>query len=101
MLANVGFLAGAVPILDILDSGAEGEASLDESDLVSAYMIAYFSSLDGELHASGHEGYDRANSIGSRLYAATRRGVDRALRRVDRALRDGSLSLAEIADEAQ
>lgn len=98
MLSNVGFLAGAVPILDILDCGAEAAASLDEDDLVSAYMIAYFSALDSELHVAGHEGYERANSVGARLYTTTRRGADRAMRRVEREVRDGSLTLGALAD---
>jgi hypothetical protein len=101
VLSNVGFLAGAVPILAILDSGAEGEASLDENDLVAAYMIAFFSALDSELHVAGHEGYERANLVGARLYAATRRAVDRALRRVERAVRDGALNLSNLAEDTQ
>lgn len=89
VVSNVGFLSGAVPVLQILDSAGEAEASLDEQDLVGAYLVAYFSSLDGELHMESTEGYDLADSVGVRLYANTRRTVDRAIRRVERDERTG------------
>lgn len=91
VLSNVGFLAGAVPVLQILDAAAETDASLDEQDLVGAYLIAHFSALDSELHMEGSEGYELATSIGVRLYANTRRTVDRAIRRVERGAREGGL----------
>lgn len=83
VLSNVGFLAGAVPVLQILDTAAEADASLDEQDLVGAYLIAYFSALDSEINTGTAEGFDLATSIGVRLYANTRRTVDRAVRRVE------------------
>jgi len=89
VLSNVGFLAGAVPVLQILDAAAETDASLDEQDLVGAYLIAHFSALDSELRMEGSEGYDLATSIGVRLYTNTRRTVDRAIRRVERNAREG------------
>lgn len=89
VVSNVGFLSGAVPVLQILDSAGESEASLDEQDLVGAYLIAYFSSLDSELNMEIAEGYDLATSVGVRLYANTRRAVDRAIRRVERDARGG------------
>jgi hypothetical protein len=96
VVANVGFLSGAVPVLQILDTAGEAEASLDEQDLVGAYLIAYFSALDSELHMGSAEGYDLATSIGVRLYANTRRTVDRAIRRVEREARSGGPSPADL-----
>jgi hypothetical protein len=84
VLTNVGFMVGAVPVLQILDAVAATDASLDEQDLVGAYLIAYFSALDSELNMEVAEGYDQAASIGVRLYANTRRTVDAAIRRVER-----------------
>ena len=98
VVRNVGFLSGAVPVLQILDSAGEAEASLDEQDLVGAYLIAYFSALDGELHLDTSEGYDLAKSIGVRLYANTRRTVDRAIRRVERDAREGRSSLQPLEE---
>ena len=89
VLSNVGFLNGAVPVLQILDTAADAGASLDEQDLVGAYLIAHFSALDSELNMEEPEGYDLATSIGVRLYANTRRTVDRAVRRVERDARSG------------
>jgi hypothetical protein len=100
VLSNVGFLTGAVPVLKVLDN-ADDESSLDEDDLVGAYLIAYCSALDSELHVTGHEGYELANAVGARLYAATRREVDRALRRLERSVRDGSLTLGDLVDVVQ
>jgi hypothetical protein len=98
VLSNVGFLAGAVPILNILDGVVSDDSSLDEDDLVGAYMVAHCSALDSEINVSGREGYDLANAVGARLYAATRRDVDRALSRVDLAARDGSLTLSNLVE---
>jgi len=95
VLSNVGFLAGAVPMLQILDTAAEADASLDEQDLVGAYLIAYFSALDSEVNMGTTEGYDLATSIGVRLYANTRRTVDRAVRRVEQDARSGEPMAAE------
>lgn len=98
VLSSVGFLAGAVPILRILDSAADEDISLDESDLVAAYIIAHFSALDSELHVGGNESYELARSVGVRLYTTTRRGVDRALRQVERAVREGTMPLGDLVD---
>jgi len=89
VLSNVGFLNGAVPVLQILDTAADSDASLDEQDLVGAYLIAHFSALDSELNVKEPEGYNLATSIGVRLYANTRRTVDRAVRRVESDVRNG------------
>jgi hypothetical protein len=56
---------------------------------VGAYLVAYFSALDSELYTGSAEGYELATSIGIRLYANTRRTVDRAIRRVERDARSG------------
>ena len=55
------------------------DSSLDEQDLVGAYLVAYFSALDSELNMETPEGYDLPASIGVRLYANTRRTVDAAI----------------------
>jgi hypothetical protein len=89
VVSNVGFLSGAMPVLQILDTAGEAEASLDEQDLVGAYLVAYFSALDSELYTGSAEGYELATSIGIRLYATTRRTVDQAIRRVERDARSG------------
>ena len=89
VLSNVGFLNGAVPVPQILDTAADSDASLDEQDLVGAYLIAHFSALDSELNVKEPEGYNLATSIGVRLYANTRRTVDRAVRRVESDVRNG------------
>jgi hypothetical protein len=96
VLSNVGFLAGSVPVLQILDTAADAEASLDEQDLIGAYLIAYFSALDSELDMDCEEGYELATSIGVRLYANTRRTVDRAMRRVERDAREGGLAREDL-----
>lgn len=96
VLANVGFMAGAVPVLQILDAAATTDASLDEQDLVGAYLIAHFSALDSELNMESAEGYDLAASIGVRLYANTRRTVDAAIRRVERSARAGGSSPEDL-----
>jgi hypothetical protein len=98
VLSNVGFLAGAVPILSVLDDAADGASSLDESDLVGAYMIAHFSALDSELHLGSHERADLTDLVGARLYSTTRRGVDRALRRVEREVREDTVPVSGVAD---
>lgn len=91
VLSNVGFMAGTVPVLKVLDETADQDASLDENDLVGAYLIAHMSAFDSELNMGGHESYDLANSIGARLYSNTRSGVDRVIRRVERRAREGIL----------
>jgi hypothetical protein len=96
VVGNVGFLSGAVPVLQILDTAGEAEASLDEQDLVGAYLVAYFSALDSELNMRIQEGYDLAASIGIRLYANTRRTVDRAIRRVERDARSGGAAVSDV-----
>jgi hypothetical protein len=96
VVSNVGFLSGAMPVLQILDTAGEAEASLDEQDLVGAYLVAYFSALDSELYTGNAEGYELATSIGIRLYANTRRTVDQAIRRVERDARSGRAASTEL-----
>ncbi len=83
VIASVSFLAPSVPVLAILDSGAVSEDSLDEHDLVGAYLVAHFSAFDSETAMKRHESRDVADAIGARLYATTRRRADRAVRRVE------------------
>jgi hypothetical protein len=98
VLVSVGFLSGALPILHILDTAGEGEASLDESALIGAYLIATFSVFDSA-RISAHLGTDElAASIGARLYSSTRSAVDRVVERVKREVRDGSLPAGTLAD---
>jgi len=98
VLANVGFLSGALPVLRILDTAAEGEASLDENELIGAYLIARFSAFDADLNSGRRESNDLANAIGSRLYSSTRSAVDRAIARVEREAQAGLLSEVGLAD---
>lgn len=83
VLSAVGFLSESVPILRILESASASSESEDEDDLVAAYVIAHVSELDDR-----NSGLDPANGadsaiVGGRLYARTRRRVDRTLRRAD------------------
>jgi hypothetical protein len=84
VLENVGFLAASVPILRIIDAKGDLESSQDEADLVSAYVVARMCEFDDTLNeipvAQDHAA---AEDIGARLYARTRREVDRAVRRVE------------------
>jgi hypothetical protein len=98
VLGGVGFLAGAVPILRVLDTAGEDETSLDEDDIISAYLVARFSALDGELNSSKAESDEVANSVGSRLYSSTRNAVERTVRRVERDAREGRLGGGNLAD---
>lgn len=96
VIANVGFLSATVPILSILDMTGEAEMSLDEHDLVGAYLIAHFSALDSALMMRRDEGTGRADSIGARLYAKTRRKVDRAVRRIERETRERMMRVPAV-----
>lgn len=98
VLASVGFLSDALPILHILDTAAEGEASLDENDLISAYIVASFSAFDSRLNSGIDESDYLAGQVGSRLYASTRSAVDRAIERVQRDAREGIMPEGAIAD---
>jgi hypothetical protein len=98
VLAGVGFLAGALPILRVLDTAGEDEASLDEADIISAYLVARFSALDGELNPGGAESDELANSVGARLYASTRSAVERTVRRVEGEARAGRLVARDLVD---
>jgi hypothetical protein len=98
ILGSVRFLSEALPILRILDTAGEDEASLDEADLISAYLVARFSVLDSDISTGAQEPDDLANSVGARLYSSTRTAVERAVRRVEREARAGSLAVTDLAD---
>ena len=98
VLAGVGFLSGALPILRILDTAAECKGSLDEADLIGAYLVASFSEFDSGPGASGSESPSLSNAIGSRLYSSTRSAADRAVGRVEREAKAGTLPEAGLAD---
>jgi len=98
ILGGVGFLSGALPIMRILDSAAEDESSLDEDDLISAFLVARFSALDTEISSDRIERSDLARTIGARLYTSTRAAVDRAAERVEREARAGSLPVRDLTD---
>lgn len=83
VLAGVGFLSGSSPILEILDSALESQKSVDEKDLVCAYVIAHLSARDDDARGLTHRDDPAVNAIGSRLYANERRTVDRVLRRLE------------------
>jgi hypothetical protein len=82
----------------VLDTAGEDETSLDEDDIISAYLVARFSALDGELNSSKAESDEVANSVGSRLYSSTRNAVERTVRRVERDAREGRLGGGNLAD---
>lgn len=98
VLSGVGFLAGAIPILRVLDSAGAVDASLDENDVIGAYMIASFSAIDSDVAMGAREGRELADAIGTRLYAATRKSIDRAIDRVEREVREGSHRPSSLAD---
>jgi len=81
-----------VPILRIIDSKGAVESSQDEGDLVSAYVVSRMCEFDDELNGIPVSA-DRAaaEDIGARLYARTRREVDRAVRRVELRSRSGRM----------
>jgi hypothetical protein len=88
VLAEVKFLGGALPVLRILDTEGESEESLDERDLVGAYLIARFDDLDTVVNIGRTPEAGLAVAIGARLYANTRRTVDRTIRQVENDLRE-------------
>jgi hypothetical protein len=92
VLENVGFLAASVPILRIIDSKGALESSQDEGDLISAYVVARMCEFDDEFNGIPVSS-DRAaaEDIGARLYARTRREVDRAVRRVELRSKSGRM----------
>jgi hypothetical protein len=92
VLENVGFLAASVPILRIIDSKGDIESSQDEVDLVSAYVVARMCEFDDTLNGIPvAQDHAAAEDIGARLYARTRREVDRAVRRVELRSKSGGM----------
>lgn len=85
VLAEVNLLSGALPILQILDSPGEAEASPVEQDLIGAYLIARLSEFDSATNAGSDQGPGLGDAIGARLYAGTRRTADRVLRQIENA----------------
>jgi hypothetical protein len=98
VLADVKFLAGALPVLRILDTEGEVEESLDERDLVGAYLIARFDDLDTVVNIGRDPEPALANAIGTRLYANSRRAVDRIVRQVEQDLRLREAASDRFAD---
>jgi hypothetical protein len=95
VLDAVTFLSSAVPILRIIDAAGDLEASQTEDDLVSAYIVARMSEFDDRSQGAPVLCARRVSEeIGARLYAATRRGVDKALRRIELRYESGRLQLA-------
>jgi hypothetical protein len=92
VLENVGFLAASVPILRIIDTKGALESSQDEADLVSAYVVARMCEFDDLLNGIPvAQDHAAAEDIGARLYARTRRDVDRAVRRVELRSKSGRI----------
>ena len=98
VLGEVRFLAGALPVLRILDTEGESEESLDERDLVGAYLIARFDDLDTAVNIGRSSGPALANAIGARLYANTRRTVDRTVLQVEHDLRERGIISEPLQD---
>jgi hypothetical protein len=100
VLDAVTFLSSAVPILRIIDAAGDLEASQTEDDLVSAYIVARMSEFDDASQDAQTTGERRiSEEIGARLYAATRRGVDKALRRIELRYQSGRLQFAGSGSE--
>ncbi|MDO8914754.1 MAG: hypothetical protein Q7W16_01570 [Coriobacteriia bacterium] len=94
VLEGVTFLSGAVPILQIIDSHGAVQSSPDMDDLVAAYVVERMSEFDDAVQlGAALETPQLSEAIGTRLYAGTRRDVDRALRRVESRARSGRLVL--------
>jgi hypothetical protein len=92
VLENVGFLAASVPILRIIDTKGALESSQDEADLVSAYVVARMCEFDDTANGIPvAQDHAAAEDIGARLYARTRREVDRAVRRVELRSKSGRM----------
>jgi hypothetical protein len=100
VLDAVTFLASAVPVLRIIDAAGDLEASQTEDDLVSAYIVAKMSEFDDSSQEGLETGARRTSEeIGARLYAATRRGVDKAVRRIQLRYESGRLQFAASGSE--
>jgi len=84
VLADVNLLSGALPTLRILDDAVDGGTSPDEKDLVGAYLIARLSEIDRVVNIGGELDHHLGDRVGARLYANTRRTVDRVIRQVER-----------------
>lgn len=93
VLANVGFLSKAVPILRALEAQAASVDSESQGTLVSAYIVARMSDFDDQIAGSSVSGPRPSAESGARLYAETRARVDRAILRVQELVRVGALSL--------
>jgi hypothetical protein len=100
ILQAVTFLAAAVPILHIIDAAGDLETSQTEGDLISAYIVARMSEFDDTSHEEpSHRERRTSEEIGARLYAATRRNVDKALRRIELRYEAGRLQFAGSGSE--
>lgn len=94
VLEGVTFLSGAVPILQIIDSHGALQTSQDMDDLVAAFVVERMSEFDDVVEGDkALPGRPLSEEIGARLYADTRRDVERALRRVESRARSGRLVL--------
>lgn len=100
VLANVGFLAGSVPILRIIDRGGDLESSQVEEHLVGAYIISTMSEYDDRGEGQTASPVTSVSAaIGARLYADTRRSADKAIRRVELRSEAGRLVTTRVALE--
>jgi hypothetical protein len=97
VLSEVRLLSGALPVLRILDSLEEATDSPDEQDLVGAYLVARLSEFDS-VASIGEQDSTLGDAIGARLYANTRRTVDRILRQVERTVPESSEPGASLTD---
>jgi hypothetical protein len=97
ILANVNFLAGAVPILRVMENAESLDGSLPQSALIAAYIVARMSDLDDDMYSPVLPiGPRFSDAVGSRLYVESRRQVDRAVRRVEMLVRSGRLSMEPV-----
>lgn len=82
LLADVKLLAGALPILQMLD-GTEPSTSPDEHVVIGAYLIARFNDIDSRRRRIDELVSVTEESIGARLYASTRKSVDRVIAQIE------------------
>jgi hypothetical protein len=86
VLADVNVLAGALPLLQMLDTGGHVSESPDEEVVIGAYLIARFSDIDDAVNVGVPTSPSLGNAIGARLYASTRLSAERIIRDVERTM---------------
>lgn len=89
VLRDVTLMKGALPILQVLDDAGATRESLPEYILTAAYIVARASEFDDEQRGRPHD--NTSSTVGTRLYASTRRDIDRVMRRVESRMGTGAV----------